>query len=400
MLELKSYTNIVLIVLLIGCSTTAPPQDYTTPVEVYLSAKERAEKTGSSGDFSLDYLKSQAAMYLYHQAQVELKSGNSPLAVRQLSEARQYNPWHDDIKDLHKIATQILVKSTKNIHTANCEYVNERLATINRYANDRLHELNNLIEKCHFTPSKTFTFTQTKTTPVFKKIEQKIYSNYSSELENITQRNSYIPKQELLSYAINFISSIKFETSKIEIAEENDNKNAVTIFLPFKVKTEKKSSKGYCLEMEKLLSNDRYAKQSQNTPYGMAPDSLLECTYFNFWTGDKKIVFITLPKWHSSLKNIWPLPKEYTIYFAFKYKDQTQRIFKNRVLTHFSPSDIETGYGFLFKFIEGDLPFKIKDDRPYVEKTDNFLALEVNANELLNLDSVNIEIDLRNIPKL
>lgn len=194
--------------LLCGCISTQTRSDFIgNPVEKLHAAEVSVAAGSGPGEFSIEYRKAQAAAYLLSQAKTELKAGNSVKAIRNLAEARQYNPWNDEIKDFYLLSVRILVKITQNLDKESCDVLNDRLALINEVAPDRLGELSALESKCAYSSTQN-KFKNLDLSSQGSRTQSEIFESFQDELSSLKVYNSeHKATYETNAYTL-FISSV------------------------------------------------------------------------------------------------------------------------------------------------------------------------------------------------
>lgn len=173
-----------------GCVSKQTSSDFVgNPVEKLHAAEARVAAGSGPGEYSIDYRKAQAAAYLLSQAKTELKAGNSIKAIRDLAEARQYNPWNDEIKDFYLLSVRILVKITLNLNKESCDVLNDRLALINEVAPDRLGELSDLERKCGYSSTQS-KFKNLELSSNGSQTQSEVFESFQDELASLKVYNS------------------------------------------------------------------------------------------------------------------------------------------------------------------------------------------------------------------
>ena len=391
MRSLKIKTIFISILFIItACSSEQKKNTFENPVLKYKSLK----LNNSDNYFGLEAAKSEAAMYLYSQAKTDLKSGNSQMALEKLSEARLYNPWHDDIKDLYVVSSKIFIETTKNMGS-NCSVVNDRLSFIYTHSPDFFGQVSNLAKKCNFKVSSDI-YKLDKLPFEWKEAEVKVFHNFENELDSIIKINSYIPRRELLIEQLKYISNLSFSLSNVRPSRLNLGGSKVEFLIDLSViKNDKANSKNYCLEVKRLLYNKDYEEEEMNAPGNyFTSKGYLQCQYFNRWLGRKKINFFTLPNWKNKIHNIWPLPQKIYFDLIFNYKSGNTKVFKTLVTTKFSPESVEAGFNFGFESEINGLSVHIQH-RKWIIDGQNVLILSGNRELFNNLSSVKLNVNYK-----
>lgn len=269
-MRIKLIVCLSLFIQLTSCSTTPVNKNITTtdtPLEKYLSAKKSAETGNYENVYSLEYLRSQAAQYLLSQGKTELKSANSAKAVKYLSQAREYNPWNDEIKDLYTLSVKFLVRSTKELNNTSCEIINERLSLIYSVSNDQISNLSELVKKCDFNPNKNIqTNLDFKLTPQIIASDKKIFASLEDEAKEIVKRNTYAPKRELAYLALNYLSNLEFILGEPKVSELTSNFDELILKIPISVNVKNEpNSEEYCEKTKELIWRQEFEDEYNST---------------------------------------------------------------------------------------------------------------------------------------
>lgn len=378
-----------------GCSYS-PTRDNKTlenPLEKYLTAKKSAETGNYENDYSLEYLRSQAAQYLLSQGKTELKSANSAKAVKYLSQAREYNPWNDEIKDLYTLSVKFLVRSTKELNSTSCEIINERLSLIYSVSNDQISNLSELVKKCDFNPNKNIqTNLGFKLTPQIIASEKKIFASLEDEAKEIVKRNSYAPKRELAYLALNYLSNLEFILGEPKVSELTSSFDEVILKIPISVNIKNEpNSEDYCEKTKELIWRQEF-EDEYNSPDNLKGNAgHLRCRYFN---GDKRYLDLyTNPNWQDHFTFLYPLPTDSIFLITFTYKNGTKKEFRNIFQNSFKPSNVQYGAGFLMHFLKGDLKTKLRPSKVFGDEN-QYLEISTTQNNITGLDKISIQIDL------
>lgn len=390
---------------LIGCSSS-PITPGDDPVQTYRNAKMRSEQNQSVGEYSLEYLKSQAALSLLSQGKTDLKSGNSIDAVKKFSQARTYNPWNDDIKDMYALSVKTLVSVTKNMSSEKCDVINDRLGFIYSIAPDQFTQLSGLTKKCNFNVGSSTTpeFQNLPLSDIGKATEKKGFESLREEINRKVTKNKYVPRKELLYLGLNYLSDVSFQLGKVEIGSEVDDGSKVRVLVPISYSYSGPTrSLEYCEKAKQLMQNVEYENEVGDTPtQRIKAAGYLECSYFNSYGGKKILSFYSSPKWPERLRHIWPLPTDLVVDFIFRYENGRHRSYRNVVSTFIRPHHAETGVGSKFMFTAGDLPFVVKyskaagsEKRYVLREESNYLEFEMPSHLVNELQAVEVKINLR-----
>lgn len=390
--------------ILLGCASSQITSINDNPLENYVAAKKHAENNESIGEYSLEYQKSQAAMYLLSQGKTDLKSGNSIRAVQRFAQARNLNPWNDEIKDFYTLSVNTLVKVTKHLSNENCDVINDRLGFIYSVAQDQLTELKDLTRKCNFKvgASSIEEFHLLPLSEGGQQIEKSEFESLIEEIDTKIKKNQYVPRKELLYLGLNYLSNFKIITGKPSVGSEVDDSNKVRILIPISsTYNGPLKSVEYCEQARKLLQNKEYEEQIGDTPVNRVKGpGYLECRHF--YGVVKKMTFYSSPKWPEKIRNIWPLPKDFVMDFIFYYQNGQTKKYRNIVSTLALPDQIEYGIGLKFMYTEGELPFVLRYSKdPHSEKRymmrgkDDFIEFELPSHQLNGLTNLEIKMNLQ-----
>ena len=358
-----------------------------------LSALETQRKFNGGVDYlKYERLRADAAMYLYSHAKTDLKSGNSQKALEKLSEARTYNPWHDDIKDLYVISSKIFIETTKRMKT-NCSVINDRLSFIYSHSPDFFNQVSGLAKKCNFKVSGQ-TYKINELPPEWKESEVKTFKSFENNLDAIIQKNSYIPKRELLIKQLKYISNLNFEIANIRPSQLNDNTSKVDVLVDLNVKNKSSSSEDFCKDVKSLLYSKGYEEEVMNSSKSYSSTGFIKCPYFNSWMGTKTMDFFTLPSWDRGISKFWPMPKKVYFDIYLKYKSGRFKKFRKLITTDFRPDLVEVGYNFKFETIGKNLTIKIKSQN-WLKEGVNTLVFTTSKSNLVNLESVKLQVNYK-----
>lgn len=378
-----------------GCSSSPARENKTleNPLEKYLSAKKSIENGDYESNYSLEYLKAQAAQYLLSQGKTELKSANSAKAVHHLSKAREYNPWNDEIKDLYTLSIKFLVRSTKELNNVPCEVINERLSLIYSVSNDQISNLSELVKKCNFNPHKNIqTNLDFKLIPQITALEKKIFASLEEEAKEIIKRNAYTPKRELAYLALSYLSNLEFILGEPKVSELTSTYDDVILKIPISVNVKNDpNSEEYCEKTKELIWRQEF-EDEYNSPDNLKGNvGHLRCRYFN---GDKRFLDVyTNPNWQDSFKFLYPLPVDSVFVITFKYKNGTKKEFRNIFQNSFKPNNVQYGAGFLMHFLKGELKTKLRPSKVFGDEN-QYLEISTTQNNVTGLDKISIQIDL------
>lgn len=380
----------------LAACTSSPPRVGISenPVQDYEIQKRKAVEDGHS-DYSLDRKRFEAAMSLYSQAQTDLKSGASGKAIAKLALAREYNPWHDDIKDLYLLSVRHFVRMTKDIsQNVDCDPLADRLNFLNEVAPDSLNQFKDEMKRCDFRPKKReleITADEIATIKVPENASGKTGSiDYEiiGELQNIVKRNRYVPIPELLTLSLEYLSKVRINVSNLQISPIADDAEKFELLLAVEFENESgMSGKEYCEETRKYLE----MKESSVD---------LKCPYWGSWFGSGELTYAANPIYRKAIwENLWPLPRRVVVAFKFKYKNKPERILKDVIVTRFDPANVDYRSGFAFNFESGDLPLKQKEEH-IIPAKDAIVTIEASKDLVDGLMGISAYIDLSATKKL
>jgi hypothetical protein len=401
-LLLKYIKAFLFLFWLSGCSSTPTHKSSDNPLSLYQKAKSELDR--SDEDYSIEFLRSQAAQYLLSQGKTDLKSGNSIRAVQRFSEARKLNPWNDEIKDFYILSVNALVKVTNRLQNENCDVINDRLGFIYSIAPDQMTEVRGLADKCGFKigAASTEEFHLLPLSEGGVEIQKSEFENLNEEISRKIKKNSYVPRKELLFLGLSYIADIKIELGNPIVGSDVDDRDAVRVLLPITSKHNGKvSSKEYCEKARNLLQNKEYEEEIGDSPANrIKADGYLECRHF--YGSVRAMSFYSSPKWPEQIRNIWPLPKDIIVDFIFHYENRYSKSYRNIVSTLALPDQVEYGIGLKFMYTQGELPFVLRyskahgAEKRYVLRGKNdFIEFVLPAHELVGLSHVEIRLNLK-----
>lgn len=351
-----AFLPFFLVATLSSCAGQQPAVYHgENPVEEYEHAKIDAA-TDRGVDFSLDRKKFEAAMYLYEHAQTDLKAGNSAKAIGELALAREYNPWHDDIKDLYVLAVGHFVKITKKASGTDCSIVNNRLSFLSQTAPDYLDQLKDQIDRCKFKPKEHDAKITQKYIEDIKVPDNALGAVGSvdfdllGELNGIVSRNAHNPTPELLALALDYLSKIEIDLGNPHISPLSTDLNKFEITVPIKfTNRDGMSGEEFCESTRSFLE----LKEGTDR---------ISCRYWKFWSlqrdGHGDVEYSVNPSFFKIPEAVWPLPKKVVIAFRLKYKMKPERVVRDVIYTGFKPENVDPESGFYFDYVSGDLVLK------------------------------------------
>ncbi|MBK7845108.1 MAG: hypothetical protein IPJ71_15730 [Bdellovibrionales bacterium] len=246
--------------------------------------KAKDERNESRGVYSLEFMRSQAAMYLLSQGKTDLKSGNSIRAVQRFAQARELNPWHDDIKDFYVLSVNTLIKVTKRLSNEKCEVINDRLGFIYSVAADRMTELLDLTSKCSFRvgASSAAEFHNLPISESGQSIQNKEFESLLEEAENKVKKNQYVPRKELLFLGLSYLNGLQINLGKPMIGAEVDDLKKVRVLSPISTSYNgEMTAEEYCKKTRKLLQDLNYEREIADTDdLRYRPDGYLTCRHY------------------------------------------------------------------------------------------------------------------------
>lgn len=397
----RYLTSTFYLLLISGCVTSQSNSNGENPLDVYRTASVQTNR--SPDDYSLEYLKSQAALYLLSQGKTDLKSGNSIRAIQRFSEARKLNPWNDEIKDFYILSVKTLVRVTNRLQNEKCEIINDRLGFIYSVASDQMTEVQSLVDKCDFKigAASTEEFHSLPLSEKGNEIQKNEFENLNEEISKKIKKNKYVPRKELLFLGLSYLADLKIELGKPLVGSENDDTSSVRILFPIATKyTGKTSVEEYCEKAKGLLRNMDYEQEVDFTPVREFNEpGRLKCRVTGYASQDD---FLTLPSWKEKIGNIWPLPKDIIVDFVLYYENGKSRSYRDVVSILASPHQIDSGIGMKFMYTKGELPFVLKysrakgSEKRYVLRgEDDLLEFLLPAHVLNGLKKVAVKIDLK-----
>lgn len=380
---------------LFGCASVPPMSISKNPLEAYQIAKMKLKNYEDAGDYSLEYLQSKAAQYLLSQGKTELKSANSALAVKYLSQAREYNPWNDEIKDLYILSVKFLVRSTKELSNDSCEVINDRLALIYSVANDQMSNFETLTKRCQFSLNTSISKFQNIPLPLLAiKNEKTIFASLEDEAITIINRNNYVPKRELAYLTLNYLSELEFNLGEPKISPFTSSADEVIIKVPITARLKNEiDSKDYCEKTKELLWRQDFEDEILSPDYLKGNAGHLRCRYY--YGGTRYLDIYTNPDWHSKFSFLYPLPTDAVYVFTFTYKNGTKSEFRNVFQNSFRPDAVQFTSGFLLHFLKGELLAKLKPSKVFSSEVEQFLEITTNQKNITGLKSISFTIDMQ-----
>lgn len=391
------------ILLLFGCASPDKNTNGETPLEAYRLAM--SQKGGDNNNqYSIEFLRSQAAMYLLSQGKTDLKSGNSIRAVQRLSEARNLNPWNDEIKDFYNLSVRSLVKVAKRLDDENCDVINDRLGFIYSVAPDQMTELKEIATKCNFKigASSTEEFHSLPLSEQGQNIEQAEIKSLAGEIERLVKKNKYVPRKELLYLGLSFLADLEIVLGEPSVGSEVDDKSSIRLLVPIATKySGDLTSHQYCEKAKTLLQNIGYEEEIGDSPVNrVKADGYLECRHF--YGSVRTLSFYSSPNWPEQIINIWPLPKDVIVDFVLHFQNGQKKSYRNVVSILALPDQIEYGIGMKFMFTEGELPFILRYSKAYgsekryaLRGEEDLIEFSLPSHELTGLKTIEAKINLQ-----
>jgi len=374
------------IVFSLSCVSSTKKNYDGDPVESADKLGRDIEEGNSDQHFLLRIKRSEAAMALLGEAQTQLRSGNSQGAIISLTKAKEYNPWHDDIKDTYVLATRAYVTATQKMIASNadCSLILRRLSFINSVVQDEMGKFNDVSLKCNFKSSSQpiVSFDRNVDLPSSQKqIELQVAKGLEGELDYIIQRNKYVPAQELLILGIQYLQNTTFRVKDIKVDPNTSGSDSIILSVKIEERFTGPDKFEYCDQIRKLV-------EVEGTGHHLRCRGLPENEGFRrsgFFSYSKG-AYISVPSsWVEPLEKYFPLPRKSVFRTTIFYKDGTNERFFQTIN--------------LSKEEQLKAPVKSEECRPstilrtvpghctFVKKT------KIARDRLVKLESISIELD-------
>lgn len=310
------------VIVLISCVASTKKVEDTDPVQGTES------QNSSDQQFLLRIKNSEMAMSLLGKAQTQLKSGNSRGAIVTLTKAREFNPWHDDIKDTYILAVKSYLKATERLINKgiDCKILAQRLSVINSISQDEIGRFSGVRDKCKIAVESLpivnldGEFSHSKHE---RGVELTVAKDLEKELNLIIERNKYVPIRELLIAGIKYLQKTTYEVRKIEVDQNttDDQKNSLKVHIEERFNGPNKFE--YCDQIRKII-------EVNGTGYYLKCKSLPEKSGYqrSGFLNYSESAYIPVPKsWASHLEKLFPVPRKAIFRLIIHYKDGSNETF-------------------------------------------------------------------------
>lgn len=316
---------LIFIVSLLSCVSSSKKSYEGDPVESADKLAQDIEEGDSDQHFLLRIKRSEAAMALLGEAQTQLRSGNSQGAIISLTKAKEYNPWHDDIKDTYVLATRAYVTATQKMIASNagCSLILRRLNFINSVAQDEMDKFNDASLKCNFKSSSQpiVSFDRNVDLPSSQKqIELQVAKDLEGELDYIIQRNKYVPAQELLILGIQYLQNTTFRVKDIKVDPNTSDSDNIILSVKIEERFTGPDKFEYCDQIRKLVEVEGtgHHLRCRGLPEN---EGFRRSGFFSYSNG----AYISIPSsWVEPLEKYFPIPRISVFRFTVSYKDGTK----------------------------------------------------------------------------